>query len=73
VQAQAKVLRHRLEFLQDPRRGFFLHDDRVLRQDELISPFQAGIQHIARATSSAGRAWLGEMLDTIEADLAATP
>jgi DNA-binding PadR family transcriptional regulator len=72
AQAQAEVLRHRLEFLKDPQRGFFLHDDRVLRQDELISPFQAGIQHIARATSSAERAWLSEMLDTIEAD-PATP
>jgi DNA-binding PadR family transcriptional regulator/EamA domain-containing membrane protein RarD len=71
--AQAKVLRQRLDFLKDPRRGFFLHDDRVLRQDELISPFQAGIQHIARTTSSAEHAWLTKMLDTIEADLPATP
>jgi drug/metabolite transporter (DMT)-like permease/DNA-binding PadR family transcriptional regulator len=66
--AQAEVLRHRLEFLNDPRRGFFLGDDSVLRQDELISPFRAGIQHIARTTSSAERAWLSDMLDTIEAE-----
>jgi drug/metabolite transporter (DMT)-like permease/DNA-binding PadR family transcriptional regulator len=70
--AQAQVLRQRLEFLQDPRRGFFVDDDRVLRQDELRSPFQAGIQHIARVTSSAERAWLAAMLDTIETERSVT-
>ncbi|MEV5711697.1 EamA family transporter [Actinoallomurus sp. NPDC052274] len=65
-QAQATVLRRRLEFLDDPGRGFFVHDDRVLRQDELTSPFRSGIQHIARATTSAERAWLGEMLGRME-------
>ncbi|WP_285576000.1 helix-turn-helix transcriptional regulator [Actinoallomurus iriomotensis] len=68
--AQARVLRQRLEFLQDPRRGFFVDDGRVLRQDELRSPFQAGIQHIARVTSSAERAWLTDMLATVESTTA---
>ncbi|RFU36597.1 hypothetical protein DZF91_37360 [Actinomadura logoneensis] len=63
--AQADILRRRLEFLEDPRRGFFLVEDRPQREDELRSPFRAGIQHIARTTSAAERAWLARTLDTL--------
>jgi drug/metabolite transporter (DMT)-like permease/DNA-binding PadR family transcriptional regulator len=71
-EAQARILRQRLDFLQDPQRGFFVNDDHVLRQDELTSPFQAGIQHIARATSLAERTWLTETLATMKAELPET-
>jgi drug/metabolite transporter (DMT)-like permease/DNA-binding PadR family transcriptional regulator len=63
---RAEVLRRRLAFLDDPKRGFFVTGDRALRQDELDSPFRAGIQHIARVTSSAERAWLAETLAALE-------
>ncbi|MEV4255031.1 EamA family transporter [Spirillospora sp. NPDC049652] len=66
--AQADILRRRLEFLEDPGRGFFIDEDRALRENELRSPFRAGIQHIARATSSAERAWLTRTLDTLQAE-----
>ncbi|MES9539273.1 EamA family transporter [Actinomadura sp. NPDC000600] len=64
-EAQAAVLRRRLDFLDDPKRGFFADGDRPLRQDELASPFQAGIQHIARVTSAAERDWLAGTLATL--------
>ncbi|TCC44908.1 hypothetical protein E0H75_30755 [Kribbella capetownensis] len=64
-QAQAEILRRRLDFLQDPQRGFFVDNDRVLRRDELSSPFRAGIQQIARATSSAEQKWLASTLDAM--------
>ncbi|MGI5329364.1 EamA family transporter [Actinomadura nitritigenes] len=66
---QVEVLRRRLDFLEDPQRGFFLDDDRALHEHELRSPFRAGIQHIARTTSSAERAWLTRTLDTLQAEL----
>ncbi|MFC5182874.1 EamA family transporter [Actinomadura harenae] len=62
---QADVLRRRLTFLEDPQRGFFLNDDRAAREADLTSPFRAGIQHIARATSAAERAWLTQTLQTL--------
>ncbi|WP_460356298.1 EamA family transporter [Actinoallomurus acanthiterrae] len=67
--AQADVLHRRLEFLEDPQRGFFVEDDRALGEDESVSPFRAGIQHIARTTSSAERAWLTRTLNALQAAL----
>ncbi|MEV5570056.1 EamA family transporter [Spirillospora sp. NPDC052269] len=64
--AQAGILRRRLDFLDDPQRGFFVDEDRALREHELESPFRAGIQHIARKTSSAERAWLTRTLETLQ-------
>lgn len=70
-EAQAAVLLRRLEFLDDPRRGFFTAEGRALRRDELTSPFQAGIQHIARVTSSAERDWLNRTLATLRPETSA--
>jgi DNA-binding PadR family transcriptional regulator len=66
--AQAEVLRRRLDFLEDPQRGFFVDNDRAPYEDEPVSPFRAGIRHIARTTSSAERAWLSRTLDTLQAE-----
>jgi len=66
-QAQAEVLRRRLAFLQDPQRGFFVDKDHRLRLEELGSPFRAGMQQIARATSSAEQKWLTTTLEAMRA------
>jgi DNA-binding PadR family transcriptional regulator len=58
---QAEVLQRRLDFLRDPQRGFFVKDGRA-GKDELSSPFRAGIQEIARATSAAEQKWLAATL-----------
>jgi hypothetical protein len=65
-QARAEILQRRLAFLEDPQRGFFHEGQRVLRQGELTSPFRAGLQRIARITSSAEREWLTETLIGME-------
>lgn len=67
AQAQQDVLRRRLDFLRDPRRAFFVTGERALRGDELDSPFRAGIQRIARATSAAEQRWLVSVLDDMRA------
>jgi len=71
-QAQAEVLRRRLDFLRDPQRGFFVADGHTLRTEELTSPFRVGIQQIARATSSAEQKWLTTTLNAIRAELPTT-
>jgi drug/metabolite transporter (DMT)-like permease/DNA-binding PadR family transcriptional regulator len=71
-QAQAEVLRRRLDFLRDPERGFFVANGHSLRRTELSSPFRVGIQQIARATSSAEQKWLATTLNAIRAELPAT-
>ncbi|MFD0417656.1 PadR family transcriptional regulator [Streptomyces sp. NPDC127108] len=59
--AQASVLRRRLDFLQEPA-SFFYEGDRPLRAEELDDPFRQGILTIARATSRAELAWLRKTL-----------
>lgn len=71
-QAQAEVLRRRLDFLRDPQRGFFVANGTTLRAEELTSPFRVGIQQIARATSSAEQKWLTTTLNAIRAELPTT-
>ncbi|WP_067796820.1 hypothetical protein [Actinomadura formosensis] len=65
AEGRSAVLQRRLDFLDDPQRGFFAGDGRALRHDELASPFQAGIQHIARVTSTAERDWPARTLATL--------
>lgn len=61
------VLRRRLDFLEAPA-SFFYDGERALRAEELPDPYRRGMLLIARATSSAERAWLHDMLDTTAAD-----
>jgi DNA-binding PadR family transcriptional regulator len=56
-QAQARVLRRRLEFLEQPS-SFFYEDDRPIRAEDVDDPFRRGILTIARATSEAEFHWL---------------
>ncbi|MFI9782956.1 PadR family transcriptional regulator [Kitasatospora sp. NPDC051984] len=62
---QAAVLRRRLAFLSEPA-SFFYDRDRPLRAEEITDPFRSGILLIARATSEAELAWLGEMLAALD-------
>ncbi|MGW0557964.1 PadR family transcriptional regulator [Streptomyces sp. NPDC002926] len=57
AEAQAAVLRRRLEFLEEPA-SFFYEDERPLRAEELDDPFRRGMLTIARATSEAELKWL---------------
>ncbi|MFD9904568.1 PadR family transcriptional regulator [Streptomyces sp. NPDC059063] len=62
--AQAAVLRRRLDFLQEPA-SFFYDGDRPLRAEELDDPFRQGILTVARATSRAELAWLRKTLASL--------
>lgn len=62
--AQADVLRRRLDFLQEPA-SFFYEGDRPLRAEELDDPFRQGILTIARATSRAELAWLRKTMASL--------
>lgn len=64
-QQRRAVLRRRLEFLERPA-SFFYDGDRPMRSDELKDRYRQGMLRIARATSSAERAWLREVLDDEE-------
>ncbi|MEU8297984.1 PadR family transcriptional regulator [Micromonospora sp. NPDC048909] len=59
--ARDHVLRRRLAFLRTPS-SFFYDGDRPVRAEELTDPYRRGLLTIARATSRAELAWLGEML-----------
>jgi len=56
------VLRRRLEFLDQPA-SFFYDGDIPLRQRDMTDPYREGLFVIAKATSSAERRWLKQMLD----------
>lgn len=58
---QHAVLRRRLEFLEQPA-SFFHDGDRPLKAEDTDDPYRRGMLTIARATSSAERAWLREVL-----------
>ncbi|WP_190134160.1 PadR family transcriptional regulator [Streptomyces longispororuber] len=62
--AQAAVLRRRLDFLQEPV-SFFYEGDRPLRAEEVEDPFRQGILTIARATSRAELTWLRKTLASL--------
>ncbi|MDJ0463915.1 PadR family transcriptional regulator [Streptomyces sp. H27-C3] len=62
--AQAGVLRRRLEFLEEPA-SFFYEGDRPLRAEELDDPFRRGILTVVRATSRAEVTWLRATLRSL--------
>ena len=43
-----------------------VENGRMLRREELTSPFRAGIQQIARATSTAEQKWLATTLEAMQ-------
>ena len=59
---QHAVLRRRLDFLEAPA-SFFYDGDTPLRAEQVTDPYRRGMLLTARATSSAERAWLHEILD----------
>jgi DNA-binding PadR family transcriptional regulator len=62
---QHAVLRRRLAFLEEPA-SFFYEGDRLVRAEEVADPYRRGMLLVARATSRAERAWLHEVLDTVD-------
>ncbi|MGC0418143.1 PadR family transcriptional regulator [Embleya sp. AB8] len=62
---QARVLRRRLEFMNQPA-SYFYADGRPLRAAETADPFRKGMLTLAAATSRADRAWLEAMIATLE-------
>jgi DNA-binding PadR family transcriptional regulator len=61
VDERARVLRRRLEFLEQPA-SFFYDGDTPLRQRDLTDPYRRGLFEIAKATSTAERRWLRRQL-----------
>ena len=61
-----RVLRRRLEFLEQPA-SFFYDGDTPLRQRDLTDPYREGLFVIAKATSTAERRWLRRQLAHDEA------
>jgi DNA-binding PadR family transcriptional regulator len=55
------VLERRLDFLSRPA-SFFYDNGRRLKADDIADPYRRGILISARATSTAERGWLTEML-----------
>ncbi|GAB2450124.1 PadR family transcriptional regulator [Streptosporangium sandarakinum] len=64
-EAQARVLRRRLAFLETPA-SFFYEDGRPLRAEEVGDPFHRGMLVVARAMSAAEREWLREAVAELE-------
>ena len=56
-----RVLRRRLEFLEQPA-SFFYDGDTPLWQRDMTDPYREGLFEIARATSTAERRWLRRQL-----------
>lgn len=57
-----RVLRRRLEFLDQPA-SFFYDGDTPLRQRDLTDPYRQGLFVVAKAASTAERSWLRQLLD----------
>ncbi|MFF0307989.1 PadR family transcriptional regulator [Streptosporangium sp. NPDC004379] len=64
-EAQARVLRRRLDFLETPA-SFFYEDGRPLRADEVGDPFHRGMLVVARSAGAAERKWLREVIAELE-------
>lgn len=64
AQAQAQVLRRRLEFLTQPA-SFFWDGDKPLRAADFGDPFRQGLFTIATATSRTELRWLRETLSAL--------
>ncbi|MBG0832312.1 PadR family transcriptional regulator [Planomonospora sp. ID67723] len=63
--AQARVLRRRLDFLRTPA-SFFYEGGRPQRAEEVPDPFRRGMLLVARATGTAEKRWLEEILAELE-------
>ncbi|WP_344667835.1 PadR family transcriptional regulator [Catenulispora yoronensis] len=67
-EAQAAVLRRRLDFLTAPNVAFFFDQDgKPVRVENAPTLFQRGMTQIARATSKAEREWLDAAIAELEA------
>ncbi|RJL25063.1 PadR family transcriptional regulator [Bailinhaonella thermotolerans] len=62
---RARVLRRRLDFLEEPS-SFFYRDGAPLRAEDVEDPYRRGILLIARAAGKAERAWLRETIADLE-------
>lgn len=60
-----KVLQRRLNFLDQPA-SFFYDGDVPLQLKDISDPYKRGILLSARATSRAERAWLKELIESLE-------
>ncbi|MCP2168774.1 PadR family transcriptional regulator [Goodfellowiella coeruleoviolacea] len=69
---QIRVLRRRLEFMDQPA-SYFYEQGRPLRARDMTDRFRRGMLTLAGATSRADRAWLVRTIAELEAELAATP
>jgi len=67
---QARVLRRRLEFMNQPA-SYFYADGRPLRAAEMGDRFRKGMLTLAAATSRADRAWLEGTIAELEREAAA--
>ena len=62
---QARVLRRRLEFMNQPA-SYFYKDGRPLRTADMNDPFRKGLFTLAAATRRADRAWLETTIADLE-------
>ena len=67
---QARVLRRRLEFMNQPA-SYFYADGKPLRAAEMGDRFRKGMLTLAAATSRADRAWLEGTIAELEREAAA--
>ncbi|WP_326623196.1 PadR family transcriptional regulator [Streptomyces decoyicus] len=64
---QARVLRRRLAFMDEPG-SYFYEDGRPLRVRDMTDRFRRGMLQLADATSKADRAWLKRTVGELEGD-----
>ncbi|MFJ5798341.1 PadR family transcriptional regulator [Streptomyces decoyicus] len=64
---QARVLRRRLAFMDEPG-SYFYEDGRPLRVRDMTDRFRRGMLQLADATSKADRAWLQRTVGELESD-----
>jgi DNA-binding PadR family transcriptional regulator len=62
---QARVLRRRLEFMEEPG-SFFYDNGRPLRVRDMTDRFRRGMLQLAAATSKADRIWLESTIADLE-------
>jgi DNA-binding PadR family transcriptional regulator len=65
AEAQAAILRRRLDFLSAPS-SFFYENGRALSAEDVDDPFRAGMLRIARATSDTEIEWLKTTIAELE-------
>jgi DNA-binding PadR family transcriptional regulator len=64
-EAQTRVLRRRLEFMDTPG-SYFYENGKPLRARDMADPFRKGMLKLAGVTSDADRSWLKAMVDQLE-------